>query len=239
VTDAELTRTGFEGDVGLPDTSLLAALEDPRDDTVLMRAVAAARLLVPIVAAPTEVDDPGELMSEKSTRMAVVTLTSPDGQRALPVFSSLAALSAWDATARPSPFASSRAAQLAVSERCEVMLLDLGSSHQRVLRPSMVWALAQQVDWLPAHADPFVTRALSRATADEPDVVDCAGEEGDPAGSGILRVVMRLRPGLDSARVQALATRVGEQIATDGEARARIDGLEFTIHQAGASATST
>ena len=196
-----------------------------------MRAVAQARLLVPIVAAPSEVDDSGEPMVERSTDMAVVTLTSPDGQRAFPVFSSLAALSAWDATARPSPVTSSRAAQGAVTERCDVMLLDLGSAHERVLRPSMVWALAQQRDWLPAHTDPFVAQALIRATADEEDVFECVGEP-DPAGAGILRVVLSLRAGLDAGRVQALATRIGERIATDGEARARIDGLSFTIRQA-------
>lgn len=230
-TGRALTSTGFDGDLGAADIDLLAALVDPGDETVLMRAVAGARLLVPIVAAPTEVDDSGALMVERSTNMAVVTLTSPDGQRALPVFSSLAALAAWDANARPTPVTSSGAAQAAVSERCDVMLLDLGSGHQCVLRPSMVWALAQQRNWLPAHTDPFVAQTLSRATADEADVIDCAGEEGDPVGAGVLRVVLTLRPGLDSAQVQALATRVGEQIATDGEARARIDGLAFTIRQ--------
>jgi hypothetical protein len=162
--------------------------------------------------------------------MAVALLTAPDGQRAFPVFSSLAALSAWDATARPSPVTSSRAAQGAVSERCDVMLLDCGSAGEHVLRPSMVWALAQQRDWLPAHDDPFVAQALIRATADEEDVIGCAGED-EPAESGILRVVLSLRPGLDTGQVQALATRVGERIATDGEARARIDGLSFTIRQ--------
>jgi len=230
-TGRALTGTGFDGDVGGADVDLTAALDDPAEETVLMRAVAQARLLVPIVAAPSGIDDSGELMVVTSTDMAVVTLTSPDGQRALPVFSSLAALSAWDAAARPSPVTSARAAQAAVSERCDVMLLDLGSGHECVLRPSMVWALAQQREWLPAHTDPFVTQALSRATADEVDVIDCVGES-DPAGAGILRVVLRLRPGLDSAQVQALATRIGEQIATDGEARARIDGLAFTIRQA-------
>ncbi len=163
-----------------------------------MHAVAHARLLVPIVVAPTEVDRSGDLMAEKlainrAADMAVVTLTLP--------------------------------------ERCDVMLLDCGSGHERVLRPSMVWALAQQRDWLPAHTDPFVTRALSRATADEEDVIDCTGES-DPAGDGILRVVLSLRAGLVAARVQALATRIGERIATDGEARARIDSLVFTIRQA-------
>jgi len=230
-TRRTLTSTGFDGDLGVADTDLLEALDDRQDETVLMRAVAKARLLVPIVAAPSGIDDPGELV-ERSTDMAVVTLTSPGRQRALPVFTSVAALSAWDSAARPSPVTSSRAAQAAVFERCDVMVLDLGSGHQRMLRPSMVWALAQQREWLPAHTDPFVAQALSRATADEADVIDCVGEEGDPTGVGILRVVLRLRPGLDSGQVQALATRVGEQIATDGEARARIDGLAFTIRQA-------
>jgi SseB protein N-terminal domain len=251
----ELTGSGFEDDLGEADPSLLAAFGDPLDELALMRAVAQARLLIPIVAVPGETGDSGALdgsgdsdsSSEsdvsggpdqsrerpagKSTDMAVVTLTSPDGQRAFPVFSSLAALTAWDPTARPTPVTSSRAAQGAVSEGCDVLLLDCGSARERVLRPSMLWALAQQREWLPAHADPFVAQALVRATADERDVVGCVGE-ADPAAAGILRVVLRLREGLDAAGVQALATRIGERIATDGEARARIDGLSFTIHQA-------
>jgi SseB protein N-terminal domain len=227
----ELTRTGFEGDVGAADAVLLAALDDPQDETGLMAALVQARLLVPIVAAPSQVDESGEPMVERSTDLAVVTLTLSDGQRGFPVFSSLDALSAWDPRARPSPVTGSRAAAAAVAERCEVMLLDLGSGHECVLRPSMVWALAQQRDWLPAHADPFVAQALVRATVDEEDVLDCVGE-GDSAGAGILRVVLSLRAGLDAAAVAALATRIGERIATDGETRARIDGLSFTIRQA-------
>ncbi len=227
-----LTSTGFERDTGEADPILLAGLENGSGEVALLAAVAGARLLVPVVAAPGDVDHPGEPMVQRSGDMALVTLTSPDGQRALPVFSSVATLSAWDATARPSPVTSSRAAQAAVSERCDVLLLDAGSGHQRVLRPSMVWALAQQREWLPAHTDPFVAQTISRATADEADVIACSGEEGDPLGAGILRVVLSLRPGLDQAQVQALATRVAEQIATDGEARARIDGLTFVIRQA-------
>jgi hypothetical protein len=230
-TGRVLSGTGFENDTGEADPNLMAALADESDDVGLLAVVAGARLLVPIVAAPTG-GDSADLMPQRSTNMAVVTLTSPDGQRALPVFSSLAALLAWDATARPSPVTGAVAARAAVSEGCDVLVLDVRSGHPRVLRPSMVWALAQQRDWLPAHTDPFVAQALSRATADEADVIDCHGEEGCPAGAGILRVVLSLRPGLDPAQVQALATRVGEQIATDGEARARIDGLAFAIREA-------
>jgi len=253
-----LTSTGFDGDLGEADPHLLAALDDPQDEVMLMRAVAQARLLVPVVAVPREVqhldehaheqhahehahahsDQPmaeqtADVRSEGSSAadMAVVILTAPDGQRAFPVFTSLAALAAWDATARPSPVTSSRAAQSAVSERCDVILLDGGSARERVLRPSMVWALAQQRDWLPAYLDPFVAQALIRASADEEDVIGCIGK-GEPAEAGVLRVVLSLRPGLDAERVQALATRIGERIATDGEARARIDALSFTIRQA-------
>jgi hypothetical protein len=228
----ELSGTGFDHDRGEPDPRLLAAAHDPAREAELVGAVAQARLLVPIVAAPGDVDTSGDVAVEKSTDMAVVTLTSPEGQRALPVFSSIDALAQWDATARPVPVTSARAAQAAVSERCDVMILDLGAEHAQVLRPSMVWALAQEREWLPAHEDPFVAQALARAVEPEPAVVACAGEPGQPVGSGVLRVVLTLRAGLAADDVQALATRVGERIATDGESRARIDALAFAIRQA-------
>ena len=224
----ELTGSGFDGDLGAADGDLASALDDLGDELTLMHAVSRARLLVPVLAVPAQA---GRQSAGVSADMAVVTLTAPDGQRAFPVFSSLATLSAWDATARPSPVTSARAAQGAVSERCDVMVLDAGSAREAILRPSMVWALAQQRNWLPAHSDPFVAQVLVRAVADEPDVVDCVGQDG-PAGAGILRVVLGLRAGLNAAEVAALATRVGERIATDGEARARIDGLSFTIRPA-------
>ncbi|MEP7035794.1 MAG: SseB family protein [Dermatophilaceae bacterium] len=243
-----LSGTGFDDDTGEADPELEAALKDGWAEVALFAAITGARLLVPVVATPAacdayeaaEAEDADlELASSanlaappaRSADMAVVILTSPDGQRALPVFTSVTALQAWDPAARPSPVTSARAAQAAVAERCDVLLLDVGSEHSQVLRPSMVWALAQQREWFPAHADPFVAQTLTRATAGEADVTGCLGEEGDPAGAGILKVVLSLRPGLDAAQVQALATRIGERIATDGEARARIDGLTFAIRQ--------
>ena len=228
----QLTGTGFDQDDGGMDPQLSRALRDPGDERALVAAVHGARLLVPVVAVPGEVDASDGLVVEKSTDMAVVTLTAPDGRRALPVFSSLAALQAWDASARPVPVAASRAAQAAVQERCDVILLDLGRPESLVLRSSMVWALATGREWLPAHDDPFVRSALGRALAEEPDVVGWSGEPGEPPRSGTLRLVLRLRAGLDAAAVQALATRVGERIAADGETRARIDALTFSIRQA-------
>lgn len=220
-----MPATGFEQDTGEADVALMAAVG--ADDTTFMTALAAARLLVPIVATAddTENTDDG-LPVEKSTQMAVVTLTAPDGERALPVFSGAQALHTWNPDARPRPVPSSQAAQAAVAEGCDVLVLDLGSEHLRIVRPSMVWALATQRAWLPAYADPFVREAIARAARDEAAVVSVDCESDD---DGQLRVVLRLLPGLDSDAVQGLCARIGEHIATDGETRARIDALSFRV----------
>lgn len=215
-----LRPTGFEEDDGAADPQVLAALraEGPRspdEEEALVALVAATRWLVPIVTDP-------------DADLAEVTLTGPDGQRALPVFSGVAALANWDPGARPVPVPADDAARTAVREGCDVIVVDIGSDHPTVLRPSMVWALAQRQPWRPAYRDPFVGTAMARAVAQEPDLVSHTLGPGAP-GTGALVVTLGLRPGLAAEAVQALATRVGERLATDGELRARVDELVFRI----------
>jgi len=218
-----LSPSGFETDTGVADPGLVAALV--ADDATLMAAVESGRFLVPIVAEPVAVDDSGPLAVDTHVDMAVVTLVAPDGQRALPVFTGLEALAAWDPQARPSPVTPARMAQAAVSERCDVIVVDLAGP-ARVLRPSMVWSLAQERPWQPPATDPFVDHSVGRAVADE--VAITAYRLAD-ATDGVLVVELTLAPGLATDQVQALATRVGERLATDGELRARIDGLTFRL----------
>lgn len=234
-----LTSTGFDDDRGTADPVLLDALRvrattpSPESDALLVAVAATSRWLVPVVAVLGEAgrSDDGRAV-EKSTDMAVVTLTAPDGRRALPVFTSTAALAAWDASARPVPVDGARAAQAAVAEGCHVLVVDLGSEDPSEMRASMVWALAQGVSWTAAHKDSFVLRSVERAVAGEGEVAACRLEEGEPAGLGVLRVVLRLQPRLDAETVQALVTRVAEQLATDGEFRARVDELTFALEPA-------
>lgn len=229
---------GFAGDTGEADTALLlalsAVLEQPTPETEreLMVRVAAARWLVPVVAIAAEVDTSGEHAVETSTDMATVTLTAPDGSVALPMFTSLGALADWDPSARPVPVPAASAAQAAISDHCSVLLVDLGSDHAVVLRSSMLWALAQKRAWVPSHDDAHVAAAVAAAVAPEPHVAGHRLEAGSPAGTGVLRIVLALAKGLDTAGVGAIATRVGERIATDGETRARIDALTFTLETA-------
>lgn len=225
----ELSPSGFEHDTGEADPVLARALAARTDDAALVAAVSGARLLVPVLARSAETDAAGGRPADTRAEMSTVTLRAADGQRALPVFSCLDALGRWDPSARPVPVTAARAAQSAVTEGCDVIVVDVAGPDPVVLRPSMVWALAQERDWLAPHEDPFVAASLARALAEEDDVVAHDVEEGRPVGRGVLGVVLTLRPGLAQPEVQALATRVGERLAADGELRARVDGLAFRI----------
>ena len=92
----------------------------------------------------------------------------------------------------------------------------------------MVWALAQRREWLPAHEDEHVRAAVAAAVRDLPEVRSHALADG-PAGQGVLRVELERAPGLTADQVQRVATTVGERLATDGEVRARLDGLAFAV----------
>lgn len=247
----QLTSTGFDGDTGTADAHLLELLTarqrrqtpgvaqggqasgdveaDFDADTALVELVAAARLLVPVVAVAGETTEVNGLVSDASSDMAAVTLVSPQGQKALPAFTSLQTLAGWDSSARPVPVTAQRAAQAAVQEGCHEIVLDVGASSYGVLRGSMVWSLAMDRPWVAPHRDPQVLTGVEAAVADEPAVVRVALAGGP---SGALRIDLALRPGLTPEDLQQLAQRVGERIAVDGEVRARIDALAFSVSAA-------
>lgn len=228
-----LTGTGFDGDTGEADAVLAALLADPATDPAeLVEAVSRARLVVPVVAVPGEIDDSSGIPVDATSDMASVTLVAPDGERALPAFTSTAALAAWDAQARPVPVTAQRAALAAVQEGCATIVLDLPTppgSAAATLRGSMVWALATGRRWRPAHEDEHVAAAVATALAEEPSVVGHALVDG---GQGVLRVEVALAPGLSREEVRSLVTGLGERLAADGETRARIDAVAFAVRQA-------
>lgn len=253
----QLTSTGFDGDTGTADPELLALLTagragavgtgetgtgDPSQaaagqdveaafdtDARLVELVMAARLLVPVVAVAGETTEVNGLVSDASSDMAAVTLVGPQGEKALPAFTSLQTLADWDPSARPVPVTAQRAAQAAVQEGCHQIVLDVGAPSYGVLRGSMVWSLAMGRTWMAPHRDPQVQAGVETAVAPEPAVVRVALAGGP---DGALRIDLALRPGLTPEDLQQLAHRVGERIALDGEVRARIDALAFSVSAA-------
>jgi hypothetical protein len=74
-----------------------------------------------------------------------------------------------------------------------------------------------------------VAQAVSEAVANEPDVITHQLEEGEPLGCGVLRVVLGIRAGLSEELVEALATRIGEELSIDEDFRARVDELTLSV----------
>lgn len=159
MTGRELPPTSaFAGDDGSADPRVAAALAAYGDGTGTLAGVVAAlagtRVLVPVLA-ELEVEDTVEVGGhahtvDKEASAGIVALQAPDGRTALPVFSSVAAMTAWRREARPVPTDVVRAALSAVSEGWELLVLDAGGPVTALLPRPAVWALAQQQPWRPA-----------------------------------------------------------------------------------------
>lgn len=119
---------GFAGDDGAADPGLAEALAgyDGRSGGGVLLALQDARLLVPVVAVlgEVEVDDDG-LAHDKTSDMATVLLTRPDGRTGLLAFSGTTTLAAWRADARPVPVTARSAAQAALQEGADALVLDV------------------------------------------------------------------------------------------------------------------
>jgi hypothetical protein len=154
-----LSDPGFADDSGDADPQVTAALAAyaAGDTEPLALLLPAARLLVPIVAILDELDEHG---AEKSTDMAVVTLKLTDGQTALPAFTSLDALAAWHGEARPLPIEGTRAAQAAIFEKADLLLIDPAGPVTASIAGPALRTLAAGQPPLPVHRDPEVAAAL-------------------------------------------------------------------------------
>jgi hypothetical protein len=158
---------GFAGDDGSVEPAVATALREVAAGAPLEVAVAAlcaTRLLVPVVALPGEVerDAPGgepDKTADKTVDMAAVLLTGRDGRRALLAFTGQSTLQAWDPAARPVPVTTAQAAQAALAEGGDALVVDVAgpvqvpiegpaldriADGQRLVRTDDGWAWAVQ-----------------------------------------------------------------------------------------------
>lgn len=103
-----------------------------------------ARVLVPVVAVLGEVEH-GEdgLARDKSSDMATVLMRGPGGRTALLAFTSLDAMRAWRADARPVPVPLTSAAQAARHDGADTLLLDVAGPVRFVVQDDDLRALAE------------------------------------------------------------------------------------------------
>ncbi|WP_030907513.1 SseB family protein [Streptomyces sp. NRRL F-5126] len=224
--------SGFADDDGTAAPELAAALAAwARDRSAEPRVLAAlreARLLVPVVAVlgEAEEDDGSGLRREKTSDMAVPTLTA-GGRRALPAFTSTAALAAWDPSARPVAVPLHQALQAAAHEGADTLVLDLAGPVAYQVTGGALRALAEGRGDTDPLADPAVTGAVRDVVAAEPAVV--RAYLGPGSADGLLALV------LDGERGPA-ARRVAEALAAHETLRARlVHGLDLALLPEGAA----
>lgn len=239
---------GFASDTGEADPALAAALaawqaapEAPGAEQRVLEALADARLLVPVVAVLGEEETlpvpggaegegtPG-LRREKTSDMAVPTLTSPSGRRALPAFTGTDALARWDAAARPVAVPLRQALHALVQERADTLVLDLAGPVTYQLTGAALRALAEGRTTPDPAADPGVAAALRALLAADTDVTGAHLTPGGPGTDGTLAVTLTPRAAAGKDTATEAVRRIAGALASDETLRARlVRGLELAL----------
>jgi hypothetical protein len=223
---------GFSDDDGSADPALAAALagwagdRGPEADAAVAAALHGARLLVPVVAVLGEVETgPDGLRREKSSDMAVPVIEAPDGRRALPAFTSTAALARWRPDARPVAVPLHQALQAVAHEKADTLLIDLAGPVAYELTGPALRAAALGPGGRDPLADPAVRQALRAAVAAEPGIVRAHLAAGRPGSDGTLGLV--LAPDAD---VETTGRAVAAALAADEVLRAAlVQGLDLAL----------
>jgi hypothetical protein len=170
---------------GSPDPRVTAALDayaaGRGGEHAVLAALDASRLLVPVVAVLAGEDtSPGGLRREKSTEMALPTVTGTDGRSALPAFTSADTLARWRPEARPVPVPAARVWQSGATDASAVVI-DIAGPVPFAVDGARLAALAHGRPPPLPHEDPDVAALVHAALAAEPAVAAyrlLPGEDG-------------------------------------------------------------
>ncbi|GEL94214.1 SseB family protein [Cellulomonas composti] len=230
----------FAGDDGTADETVAAALAGYGAGSATLRTVVAAlegtRVLVPVLAelevGELVVHDGHAHQVDKEASAGIVALRAPDGRTALPVFSSVGAMTAWRRDARPVPTDVARAALSAVQEGWEVLVLDPGGPVTALLPRPAVWALAKREPWLPAVVDGAVAADVRAAVGSAMSTVrEVVVADAQPGTNAEVAVVVTLVPGLDRERLDHVVARINSALAADELVTERVDSLELRLRR--------
>lgn len=193
------------GDTGDADPAVRAALAAYADGTgtehAALTALAAARLLVPVVAVLAEAGEDG---AEKETEMALPTLIGNDGRKAVLAFTGTQALRLWKEDARPVPVPA-RSVWTAARAEADAAVIDLAGPVQVVVEGARLTALANGEPPPLPHEDPDIRAEIAAVTSDftlEPSSRDAdlaiilATTDMAEARETASRIAMRLAPRL-------------------------------------------
>jgi len=199
----------------------------------VVREIINSRFLIPLLA---EVGDTGVTASglsvDKSQELSIVTVRAPDGRSALPVFTSVAAMSVWNARARPVPASAERIALAAASEGTDLLIIDPMSVSEFALRRPALWAIAKSLPWTPCYLNGKVLDALTEAARPEGAIRAVAMAAGDPqsrlAGPELV-VRLTIAAGLTQTELDILLSRIQERWALSEIIAEQVDSLTVQL----------
>ncbi|MDO7881731.1 SseB family protein [Salinibacterium soli] len=199
----------------------------------VVEALRESRLLIPLVAelGDSGVTEHGHLV-DKSQELSIVRVLGPDGRTVQPAFTSVSAMGAWNALARPIPAAAPRVALAAASEGTDVVVLDpTGPTEFAVRRPAL-WAIARSEAWVPCYLDERVLEEFLRAAEPELAVRAVTLAPGDPdarlAGPELV-VRLALEEGLDRSSLDSLLLRLRERWSSSEIIADRVDTMKVQL----------
>jgi SseB protein N-terminal domain len=213
----------FQSDKGEADPVLLQALLDFQagisDQERVVSAFASARLLVPLVA---NLGDSGEgakgLKTDKSAELSIVTVSAPDGQKALPIFTSVGAMAKWNDKARPVPNFGKTIATAALNEGNTRIVLDPTCETEFVIRRPAIDALAKGSAWVSPVKNPKVLEIVTEITKTESNVLKFELGSADPKSLLLgqeLLLSLYLSPETSQAEVDAIESRLFTQLSAN------------------------
>ena len=199
------------GDAGQADPAVTAVLAayavGDATERAALTAVAASRLLVPIVAVLATANDDG---TEKETEMALPTLIGNDGRAAVIAFTSADTLRSWRQDARPVPVAAARLWAAALTE-ADAVVVDIAGPVPLVVEGARLRKLAAGEPPPAAHEDPDIRAAIAEVIPDftlapgGPDAdLTIALTSTDPARARAVaeQLATRLRPRLRRIQIR-------------------------------------
>lgn len=230
----------YSGDNGEADANLIEAISKFQSGQLgsaeVLRAVGQARLLIPLIANLGEGEQGAHgHQVDKSADLSIVTVLTPDNQRALPVFSSVATMTRWNPDARPVPNNGRKVALAAASEGNTRLVLDPMSETEFVVRRPGIAAVAQDLPWINPTSNPEVVDIVNSLLADIGSVESFTLVEGDPSckllGQELL-VVLYLEPGLSEKQLKELEDGFFEKIANSERFVELVDSVGVKFLQA-------
>lgn len=216
----------FRDDDGAADPRVTAALAayyaGQGSEQDALTALAAARLLVPVVAV---LADGSAADGDKNSEMVLPTLIGQDGRPAVLAFTGLDALARWRPNARPVPAESDRVWRAAVADGCAVVI-DVAGPVPVAVEGARLAALAAGQPVPAAYEDGDVRAEIEAAVAAEPVVVGVS-----MAPSHQVDLAVRLHLSADSSAGgdwQPAVNHVAQSIAARLAGRLR-RGVEISV----------